>query len=112
MDTAERDYRRSVPGESDPPRWNEPEKNLLMAYLKDGRLDISRIDSSSYLAQLKKNEVLWDRHPNKNFYQNVRRTLLSWGITDSHKEVEEETEGCEECLCRDSCRCKEKCGST
>ncbi|CAB9497058.1 hypothetical protein SEMRO_13_G010130.1 [Seminavis robusta] len=36
------------------------------------------MNSTTYLSQLKTLEAVWDRHANKNFYQNVRRAVQAW----------------------------------
>ena len=61
-----------------PLRWGEEERRLVDQYLRDGRLDPTRIKSSTYLRSVKRREALWDRHPGKNFNQNVRRQVLQW----------------------------------
>ena len=61
-----------------PLHWGEEERRLVDQYLRDGRLDPTRIKSSTYLRSVKRREALWDRHPGKNFNQNVRRQVLQW----------------------------------
>jgi hypothetical protein len=92
-------------------RWGEAEKKLVLLYLHDGRLAVDRLSSASYLAQLKKEEPLWDRHSNKNFNQNVRRTLLAFDVAakSQKRNGKEEDVGCDDCLCASNCRCEGAC---
>ena len=63
---------------NDPLRWREPEKALVRQYLDDGRMDPTRVNSASYLRSLKMWERLWAWHPNRNFYEGVRRVTAIW----------------------------------
>lgn len=59
-------------------RWGDEERRLVFAYLNDGRIDSNRVGSAAYLRSVKVREAIWDRHANKNFYQNVRRQVTTW----------------------------------
>ena len=58
-------------------RWGRAEKEMVAQYIKDGRLDPTRMNSATYLAHLKTLEPIWNQHANKNFYQNVRRAVAA-----------------------------------
>ena len=59
-------------------RWGVQERRLVEQYLNDGKIDPTKVSSASYLRGIKVQEALWDRHTNKNFYQNVRRAVALW----------------------------------
>ena len=59
-------------------RWGNAERRLVYQYLNDGRIDPTQVGSASYLRTIKVKEPVWDRHSNKNFYQNVRRQTAQW----------------------------------
>lgn len=59
-------------------RWGDEERRLVFQYLQNGQLDPNRIESAAYLRSIKVREDIWDRHENKNFYQNVRRQVTTW----------------------------------
>jgi hypothetical protein len=60
-----------------PLRWGDEERRLVFQYLQDGRIDTNRIESAAYLRSIKVREAVWDRHANKNFYQNIRRMVTT-----------------------------------
>lgn len=59
-------------------RWGDEERRLVFQYLEDGRLDPKRMNSAVYLRSIKTLEPCWDKHANRNFYQNVRRQVAAW----------------------------------
>ncbi|CAB9497191.1 expressed unknown protein [Seminavis robusta] len=59
-------------------RWGNEERLKVSQYLEAGNIDPTRMNSATYLAHLKTLEAVWDRHSNKNFYQNVRRAVQAW----------------------------------
>lgn len=59
-------------------RWGEEERRLVEQYLNDGRIDVTQVQSATYLRSLMRLEPVWDRHVKKNFYQNVRRHVAQW----------------------------------
>ena len=59
-------------------RWGNGERRLVNQYLEDGNIDPTRVGSAAYLRTIKRQEALWERHSNKNFYQNVRRQTAQW----------------------------------
>jgi hypothetical protein len=63
-----------------PLRWDDDERRLVFDYLGDGRLDPNKVSSAVYLKSLKIKEAKWDKHDNKNFYQNVRQQVASWRL--------------------------------
>ena len=96
-------------------RWGEAENRLLADYLQDGRLDLERVvGSASYLSHLKQQETVWNRHSNKNFNQNVRRTLSKMGVTNATKSdgTVVDGAGCNDCICAKSCPCDGACVPT
>ncbi|CAB9530746.1 hypothetical protein SEMRO_3025_G342300.1 [Seminavis robusta] len=59
-------------------RWGNEERLKVSQYLEAGNIDPTRMNSATYFAHLKTLEAVWDRHSNKNFYQNVRRAVQAW----------------------------------
>lgn len=61
-------------------RWGNDERNLVDSYFRRGPthargLDPSRVNSIMYMRDLREQEALWRRHPQRNFNQNVRRRV-------------------------------------
>jgi hypothetical protein len=75
-----------VPLRSGPLRWGDPERKLLNRIMEkhllnpshEYSMDPSRTDDTTYLATHWQRWPLFERHPKKNFYQNIRRAVNEW----------------------------------
>ena len=59
-------------------RWGDEERRKVYQYLNEDKIDPNRMESATYLRGIKSMEAIWERHSNKNFYQNVRRQVARW----------------------------------
>jgi len=60
--------------------WGKDERAKVARYLHQGWIDFSLLSLAAYMAGLKSREPIWERHPQKNFNQNVRRQCAAYAV--------------------------------
>jgi hypothetical protein len=70
-------------------RWGREEQESIAEYLQFGKIDFSRLNSAEYLRNVQRQKPIWERHPPKNFNQNIQRVASAFqadqGLSGAHR---------------------------